>query len=142
MENKKDLVQKLKKDERGKPILQITPFSRTGISTPTEKDYLTLMRILECGGLKWRNGRLPTYQETDYWRDFRENTCIDAGVNYNLKEKFNGIFGYSSKNFYERENLKVISMQEFYNFQEPPITSGIIKEINDWFENRKQEISL
>lgn len=121
-----NLTQILQRDEKGKPILKLTPLEKTAVHTPTKKSYDELMEVYECGGGIWRSGNLPT--ESDCFRGERKETCVDAGVDYQNEGIYNnGKFGYSSRKFYQGKNWKIISPQKFYEIQK--ITPEMLNEM-------------
>lgn len=129
-EQKNKLTNILESDEDGKPVLKLTPIKKTAINTATEKDYTQLMKILECGGWQWNSGDLPT--TLNFWVFYKEKTCISG-------ESVGQIF-YGPRKFYQNNRYKIRTPQEFYDAQKPPITPEILREVNDWFENRGEEI--
>ena len=82
------------------------------------------MQVYECGGWRWNTKYLPT--QNNYWYKYKNKICVRA------KNKF--AIGTADSGF---KKEKIISTQEFYNVQNPPITPKMLKEINDWFENGK-----
>ena len=97
--SQKDLTQILERDSEGKPKLDLTPIEKTTVYTPTQEDYWDLMRVYECGGWKWSVGRsLPT--QKSFWGDYKENTCIAAGVYYPSGVYDEGKFGYFGREFF------------------------------------------
>ena len=134
---KQDLTTILQRDENGKPILNLIPLERTAVNFKTKEESDTYLRIVECGGWKWRDGNLPTKPRFYNWNEYKEETCIDAGVDYNKGGKYNnGEFGFAYKEFYK--NWKVIPTQDFYKAQNPPITPEMSNEINNWFEENSK----
>jgi len=116
---------KLEKDLEGKPRITLKPLKKTFVHTPTQKDYLNLMRIYECGEWRWIDGDLPTKSNL-IWNAYEEETCIRAGSR----------FGYADKKYCEKvERYKVISTKKFYDKQK--ITSDMLGEINSYFETKK-----
>src|SRR3989339_204964 len=115
------------KDENGRPILELKELERTVIHTLTQENYDTLMQIYECGDRKWvEDIILPT--EFNAWECYGKITCVQA---YNK-------FQYGDlKEVNEYGNYKIITPQEFYELQDPRITSEIIQEISKWFEINK-----
>ena len=109
---------KLEKDLE-KPTVSLNELKETAVNTPTQEDYLELMRVYECGGWNWASGGLP--QGINYWRINKEKTCINA------QNKFG--FGTAGINFKEK---KVISTQQFYDKQN--VTPEMLEEINNYFE--------
>lgn len=120
-----DLETILKKDKKGKPILNLIPSEKTAVHIPTQENYNELMRIYECGGWRWHIG-------FNFWEVHKKETCVSAGISYNNPK---GEFEYWGKRFYLRENWKIISPQEFYEKQK--ITPKMLNEINKYFEGRK-----
>jgi len=139
-EQKNKLVNILEGDKDEKPVLKLTPLPKRVVNPRTQEDYWTLMRILECGGLKWRDRTLPTsFNAWNIQGGFqsgynKEETCIGVGAGSGLGSRKE--FGYASKEFYLKKGCKIITPQEFYDAQEPPITTERIKEVNNWFGNR------
>ena len=86
----------LKKDESGKPTINLTPLEKTTINTKTREEYDELMRVYEIGNWKWDDKYLAT--NLDCWEKHKEETCLGAGVNYLTKNK--NSFGFCTKNFY------------------------------------------
>ncbi len=125
----KGLTQILERDSNGKPILKLKPIKKTVVNTTTQKDYWDLMRVYECGVWNWSGGYLAT--QKNYWYD-KEETCVDAGVDYPNGIYNKGKFGYGNIKFYRKENWKIISTQGFYDTQK--ITPEILNEINVWFD--------
>lgn len=121
----------LKKDENGKPIINLTPIKKTTINPKTQEEYDELMRVYELGNWIWNNRSLAT--KLGCWKKYKEETCIGAGIDYSTKNK--KIFGFCDKDFYLMVNWNIISTEEFYNMQK--ITPEMIKEINIYFEVRK-----
>lgn len=121
-----------------KPKLNLKPQPYIGISVETKEKYDELMRVYECAGWEWLGGDMPTGK--DYWEYFKERTCIGAGC----IEKFHcdgfdyGFFGYDPAPEDGEENYsqfyRTISLQEFYDSQNPKIDKGLIEKINSCFD--------
>ena len=119
---------KLERNAEGRPVIELTSIEGTGVNARTQEDYWTLMRVYECGDWMWVGGKLPIYRNN--WEKNKEEFCVDAGK-ATTKE---GEFCYSSKDFYLGYGCDIISIQEFYDKQK--VTSEIIDEINEYFDNR------
>ncbi len=124
----KGLTQILQRDSNGKPKLNLIPIKNTVVNTTTQKNYWDLIRIYECGGWKWVSEDLPT--QNNHWNSYKEETCVDASVDYPSGIYKKGTFGFANRGSYEKENL--ISTQGFYDTQK--ITPEILNEINVWFD--------
>ena len=123
----------LERDEKRKPKLSLTPLEKTAVHTPTQESYWDLIRVYECGGWRWGGVVLPT--QANNWRVYKEETCVEAGVDYFSGGKYdNGKFCFGSRGLHQEENWKIIPPQEFYDAQTPPITPEMINEINKWFD--------
>ena len=123
------LTQLLQRNSDGKPIVKLTPLEKTAVNTPTQEVYNELMRTYELGGWKWRGGGdLPT--QYDGWNDYKKDTCVDAGY-YDEKSNKEG-FKFAKRKWYQSENWKIISPQDFYDIQN--ITPEMLQEINIWFD--------
>jgi len=44
---------------------------------------------------------------------------------------------HSPVKFYQRNNYNIISIQEFYDAQDPKITPEILAEVNQWFDRNQ-----
>ncbi|HLD54730.1 MAG TPA: hypothetical protein VJB35_00575 [Candidatus Nanoarchaeia archaeon] len=110
----------LKRDKNGRPSLYLTSLDKTVVQTQSKKEYWDLMRVCECADWKWESENKPTTRS--FWEMYRKRTCISV----------QGKVGFSSKEFYESINYKIIQPKEFYNIES--ITNSIIEEINKWFE--------
>jgi len=130
-ESVRNISQVLERDENGKPILNLTSIEKTTVSTPTQRSYDELMRVYECGGWKWSSGFFP--RELNLWTTYEGETGITAGICYprNIKGGFQH-GDISSGDL--TENFEYITLQEFYNAQNPPISKAGLDEINEWFE--------
>ncbi|HIG94876.1 MAG: hypothetical protein QT05_C0051G0047 [archaeon GW2011_AR13] len=117
----------LKRNENGKPILDLKQLDGMVIQIQNQKIYDTLMQLYECGSWKWYSEKLPT--EFNAWKNNQEN-------NMNITAKKNFIYSFAFKHA-QNFNLKIITPKEFYELQEPEITQEIIQEINEWFEINK-----
>ena len=127
------LTQILERDKDGKPKLDLTPIEKTVVNTPTQEDYWDLMRVYELTGWKWGAGGLPT--QKSFWDDYKENTCIEAGVDYPSGVYNEGKFGYFGTAFYQDlPGWNVITTQEFYQRQN--ITPEMLNEVNVWFDRK------
>ncbi len=121
---KTKLTQILRRDENGKPKLDLIPIKETAVNTPTQKDYLNLMRVYECGGWIWSGENLPT--ESYNWKTHTEETCIES------LEKFR----YGTIEYNQKQGSDIISPREFYDIQN--INPEMINEINVWFDENAQ----
>lgn len=122
-------------EKTAKPTIKLTSLENTVVYIPTQEDYNQLMKVYECGGWLWYDGKLPT--EINLWEEFRhEGTCVDAGI-YGIDEdkKVEGKFGGKHIDFFERFNRKQIYPEDFYKIQ--GITSDMIDEICEWFDREK-----
>ena len=129
--SQKGLTQILQRGENGKPILDLTPLEKTTVNTPTQESYIELIRVYECGDWKWSVGRsLPT--QKSFWGDYKENTCIEAGVDYPSGVYDEGKFGYFGREFFGSGGWGIISTQQFYETQK--ITPEMLNEVNVWFD--------
>jgi len=120
----------LERDSNGKPKLNLTPMEETVVNTPTQEDYNQLVMVYECGGWEWYGGGLPTKYSN--WDTLKEETCIDAGSDYPSSDE--GKFGRAEKEWFEERGCKILTPQDFYDTQDPPITREMLSEINEWFE--------
>ena len=109
-----------KRDKNGRPSLYLTPLDKTVVQTISKKEYWDLMRVCECADWKWESENKPTTRS--FWEMYRKRTCISV----------QGKVGFSSIEFYESINYKIIQPKEFYNIES--ITNSIIEEINKWFK--------
>ena len=109
----------------------LTPLKKTAVSVPTQEKYDVLMQVYEAGGWKWSNKDLPT--EYNCLVNYKEKTCINAGVDFFTGEK--GMVEYCDRKVYNKENWRIISQQEFYKIQK--ITNKTLKELENWFEEYK-----
>jgi len=121
---------KLERDLNGKPVLKLIPMEKILVHTPTQEEYVELMRVFECGGWRYLGGSLPT--KYNYWKYNREETCISAGMNYLMGGEV-GKIGYQDKQICLNEGCKVILPNEFYEIE--GVTPEIRKEINEYFDN-------
>jgi len=131
---RKSLTGILERDSDGKPILNLTVMWKKAVNTPTQESYDQVMKVYECGGWTWDDSSkttLPTKRRIR-WNDEKEETCIDAGVNYPSSDE--GKFEYADKVWFEKFGCKIITPQEFYDSQNPPITQEMIDEVNTWFD--------
>lgn len=122
-----------------KPTIKLIPLENIVVYTSTQESYNQLMRIYECGGWEWYEGKLPT--ELNLWKNYRNETCVDAGIfGVNEDEKVEGKFGGKHIDFFKRFDKEIIHTGDFYARQDPPITQEMLDEINKWFdENPKIE---
>lgn len=116
-------MESLERDSKGKPKITLNPLEKTAVHTPTQKEYKTLIQVYECGGWIWGLKDLPT--QHNYWRKYKEKTCISA------QHKFG--FGTAGVGFKEED---ILSTQKFYDIQN--ITQEKIKEINKWFKKHRK----
>ena len=114
----------LAKEEYERPILVLTELENTTVHIPTQESYDTLMQIYEIGKWEWPDNN-PT--EHNFWKGYKQRTCIP------LKNRFQ----YGNKEFYIQKNWRILTLQEFCEFQKPEITPKMIKEINQLFEVNK-----
>jgi hypothetical protein len=113
-----------------KPVLTLTPLEKIAVHTPTQEEYDTLMRVYECGGWKWIDGRLPTKQDKNYLSLSEKDACIPAGIDWHSgKAK---LFNWGRIGSYLREGYKILSTREFY--QQENVTDADINRVNEWFE--------
>ena len=84
----------MKSNEKKNLTLKLTPLENAVIHTKTEKSYLELMKVYEVGGWSFMLGGLPT--EKNYWKRFKEKTCITTKVEY----------GFSPRNYYQERERK------------------------------------
>lgn len=122
----KDIEVKFWEDESGKPVLNLIPLWEGVVRPQTQDEYDQLMKIYESGGVKWTMTRKkPT--EINLWPKLKGDTCITA--NFPSEDKD---FTYGRKRFFECENKKILSVNEYIIFQK--ILPDKIKSINRWFE--------
>jgi len=112
----------MKSNEKKNLTLKLTPLENAVIHTKTEKSYLELMKVYEVGGWSFMLGGLPT--EKNYWKRFKEKTCITTKVEY----------GFSPRNYYQESGSEILSPNEFYKKQR--ITPNKIKVINRYYKNK------
>jgi len=117
-----------------KPIVKLNHLEKTVIEVLTQKQAKELMRVFESGGLRWRDGFLPTAH--NLWEDYGKETCVEAGsdISKNLREKF----GYAPKGFYLEKGRNIIEYEDFYKTQ-PDVTPDKRKEINAYFNWKEQQ---
>ena len=109
----------------------LTPLEKTAVFVPAQKKYNVLMQVYEAGSWKWCNGYLPT--KDNCWKDYKEETCVDMGMNFITKKEV-GV-GYGNREFYNEQNYNIISVKKFYEMQK--ITNKTLKELENWFEEYK-----
>jgi hypothetical protein len=130
------LTQILVRDENGKPKLNLTPIENAVIKTTGEEDFTELMRVCECGGLTGivndSHEFIPsTIPYCFIWKAPRD-FYINAQFGFNKRgEK---TFTFSNEVL---SGSKVISPDEFYNSQIPPICEEMLDEIKKYFETGK-----
>lgn len=107
--------------------IKLEPLERTVVNTKTQEEFNELLRVYERGGWRCGGGALSISCLEKFWNDYKEETCVSAGVDYRFEQK--GRFGYGIKSFYLKKNWNVISIQEFYEMQK--ITSDKLNEINN-----------
>lgn len=111
-----------------KPVINLRPLERTVVNTPTQQDYTTLMRVLECSGWRWCAGDQDTRKDPtnlNWWNLYKEETCI--GDHLSCK----------SLHLYPKRStggIKVILPEEFYRIEK--VTLKDIFQINRWFDTR------
>ncbi|HIG94873.1 MAG: hypothetical protein QT05_C0051G0050 [archaeon GW2011_AR13] len=116
----------LRRDEEGRPILNLKSLQDTYINVFTQYEYDILMQIYECGNWEWQDGDIPTRYNA--WTTYKENTCIGA---------FEGFRYGEIQRFVEKSLIR--TPQEFYDIQDPQIRDMTIEEINKWFETNKPD---
>ncbi|HIG94874.1 MAG: hypothetical protein QT05_C0051G0049 [archaeon GW2011_AR13] len=109
-----------KRDKNGRPSLYLTPLDKTVVQTISKKEYWDLMRVCECADWKWESENKPTTRS--FWEMYGKKTCISV----------QGKVGFSSIEFYESINYKIIQSKEFYDIE--GVTNSMIEEINQWFK--------
>lgn len=72
------------------------------VNVKTKKEYINLMKFFERNGIKWVSEKKPT--ELDYYEIYKDETCIELCNCGLVREK---------KSYYEREDNKILSFQEF-----------------------------
>ena len=126
----KETKNKLERNADGRPILHLTPLEKTAVNAPTREDYNTLMRVYECSGWKWHDGKNPS--EINRWEIYGSDFCAGVGVHWGTNKV--KVFGWGDKENYISLDGKIISIEEFYKIQK--ITPEMIKEVNKYFEKR------
>lgn len=123
-----NLIKKIFRQKKNSVVapLDLIPLKKTAVNTRTPDNYDELMRVYELGNWRWYSGDLPT-ESYSYWR-YKEQTGILA----------QNEFVFNSRNFLLMARHKVISLPEFYEIQK--ITPSMLKEINEYFENKAKDI--
>ena len=111
-------VKNLERDSDVKPKIKLTPLEATVVNTRRYEDFVSLMRVYECGGWTWSTGELPT-SCLNLWNEYEGGTYV--GINDKFK------YG---KYIYEGD--EIISIQEFYEKQN--ITQEQMVIIKSYFE--------
>jgi hypothetical protein len=124
------LENKLKYNIKKIPKLELIPIENTAVNPKTQKEYDTLMQIYDAGEWKWKNYATDNPTSDNQWKKYAQETSIDAGIEYSSHQE--KTFKFANKEFYQSEEYKVISTQEFYDIQN--IKPETVKEINKWYD--------
>jgi hypothetical protein len=109
-----------------KPIITLTPLTRTMVLTPTANDFDTLMQIYESANWKWIGGVFATSH--GYWKEHQTDTCVSAGYVSDLNE---GEFGCDTKCNFPKYQYTQLDLEDFCKVQH--LTQDKINELNSWY---------
>ncbi|MFZ5955777.1 MAG: hypothetical protein ACOYT4_05105 [Nanoarchaeota archaeon] len=114
----------VEKYESKKPTLALAYLVNTAVLVPTRKEYEELMRVYECAGYSWINGKLPT--QRDVWPEYKEKTLIHHGILHELTYE-------CLKN--PPQYGCILSLNKFY--QSLNVSSQKLSDIHNWFEKNQ-----
>jgi hypothetical protein len=81
----------------------------TAINVMTQEEYNALMKLCEESKYIWTISRENPTKTQHYWLKYKESTCVEITPNKTLF--------FSPKKYYEKNNINIISFQEFLKAQ-------------------------
>ncbi len=122
------ILRRFTREKNKMPKLTLTNLANTGIHTPTKEEFDQIRRIFEYAGWKWGDGRsLPTEQPGINIQMYGDCTLLACDSPQLLR--------YGTTRLVS-PNRRIMSMNEFY--KEQKITSRLLREINRYFDNKKE----
>jgi len=132
---KNTLEQKITYNEIEKPKIPWIYMKDTAINSRTQKEYDTLMQILESAEYCWNfDSKIMPTKYNNVWKFNREQTSINISAITKTNKK---TCGYSDIEYYKKNGYRIISNQTLYDIQK--ITPEIIKKLNKWYNTNKPD---